>query len=253
MSEAPSAAGVGALLAARRAGLESLGLVAGSSAVRFGFPVRGYARTRQPVRGSVRELKVQSQAWNRARKRVLDRLRADAHARGASTVVGVSLRRVEREWGTHVVELLALGTAVSSPDIQRPRRARDVALASLPAADVLKLLEAGWRPVDLAGGSTVVYVAAGAVDGGPWAVRSRERGDFTRGLDKARARVMELLQAEAEAVGAEGVVALELDRHVHPHEEEGRRDLVVTLHALATAIGPRGGHISRPELALELR
>jgi hypothetical protein len=47
-----SAAEVAGLLAARRAGLESLGVVA--------------------VRGSVRELKIQTRAWNRARKRVLE-------------------------------------------------------------------------------------------------------------------------------------------------------------------------------------
>src|SRR5262245_24807800 len=91
-------------------GFEPVGMVVGSSVYHVGYQ-RGFWNQNM-------ELQVLTAAMYNARELAMSRMEAEAQALGASGVVGVRLQIRFLEWGTHIGEFIAVGTAVRQRDGQ---------------------------------------------------------------------------------------------------------------------------------------
>ena len=99
---------VNEFLLVREAGFRPLGLVLGSSIYHVGLQIGRW--------GKNQELNVLSQAMYHARELAMSRMEAEADALGADGIVGVRLEEKSHQWGSHTIEFLALGTAVTKRD-----------------------------------------------------------------------------------------------------------------------------------------
>lgn len=186
------------------------------------------------------ELTVLSDAWNEARRLALARLQEEAELAGAQAVVGLDVRRGAHDWVADAVEYVTVGTGVRIDNGD----AAGCVLTNLSVQDYWLLRRAGYRPAGLCGASGVFYVVSGwqqqqAQSGwGAWA--NQELRDFTQGLYDAREITIGRLTTQAREHHAVGLVALSLVHTVEEREVEQRgmrrTDLIVTMHALATAI-----------------
>jgi uncharacterized protein YbjQ (UPF0145 family) len=232
---------------ARRAGLEPLTQVLGTSVYHVGWQFAGsgswYNRPQ--------ELTVLSDAYNDCRRRALDRLRREAELAGADAVVGVRVTTARYEWGSDLVEFQAIGTAVRAPEL---RTSAGPALTTLSGQDCTLLLSGGHRPCGIVGASSVCYGALytwaqpiPTTTWGAWA--NVEMVGATQTWYRARASVLQALGADAAALGAEGVVATRWRQEQRPNGSgEQLTGITFTMHALATAIAA-GGAGAGPEIA----
>src|SRR5580704_4230619 len=95
---------VNEFLLVNEVGFTPVGLVMGSSIYHVGY---------QPVRPQYsEELTFLTQALYHSRELAMTRMEEEADALGADGIVGVRLTVQVMEWGSHVVEFLAIGTAV---------------------------------------------------------------------------------------------------------------------------------------------
>jgi len=186
------------------------------------------------------ELTVVSDAWNEARRLAFGRLAREAELAGAHAVVGLQLTTGSHDWVADAVEFLAFGTAVrvdgDEPDVP--------VLTDLSLQEYWQLRRAGYRPAGLHGSTGVFYVVSSwsqqrAQSGwGSWA--NQELRDFTQGLYDAREVTIGRVTQQARAARADGLVGVSLSYDIREVEIEsggGRRtDLMVTMHALGTAI-----------------
>lgn len=190
--------------------------------------------------GGAMELEQRTAAHNDARNRALASLAESARAAGAVAVVGARVRRGRFRQALRAIEFSALGTAITSDryelDADEP-----IPLTGLSGDAFWKLFTSGFWPLGLVGGSSVLYVISGYRTKrarSPFSARSfqnQEYEDYTQGLIEARKRVMGRLRREAQAVGAAGVLAIDLS---HDEQERGEKDLILTMDALGTAIAP---------------
>jgi uncharacterized protein YbjQ (UPF0145 family) len=232
---------VNEFLLAREGGFRALTQVMGSSVYHVGWQYMPYANTWAFAGGGVTELDTQSTAWNDARRLALGRLADEATRAGADAVVGVRLSRASFEWSEGLIEFATYGTAVRS---ERYELEDAPVLSNLSGQDFAKLFAHGWWPVGLVAATTVVYVVASwqtqnAQQG--WLARwqNQELVDYTQGLYEARALAMQRAQQQAHALGAHGLVGVQIEQHQHEHEvdQNGKRtDLIVELHVLGTAV-----------------
>src|SRR5438094_253566 len=95
---------VNEFLLVKQAGFEPLGLVVGNSIYHIGLQTRRW--------GKNLELHVLTQAMYHARELSMTRMQAEAEALEAEGVVGVELHERSHGWGSHVIEFLAIGTAI---------------------------------------------------------------------------------------------------------------------------------------------
>jgi len=218
----------------RRAGLEPITQVLGSSVYHVGWQFMGggwYA--------SSQELTVLSDAYNDCRRRALERLRTEAELAGADAVVGLRVTAARYEWGSDLIEFQAIGTAVRAPGLRTPD---GPALTNLSGQDCALLLEAGHRPCGVVGATSVYYGTLyswtqpiPASSWGGWA--NVEMVGATQTWYAARRRVLQLLTADAAALGAGGIVATRWAQEERPYESGDRLSGVTyIIHALATAI-----------------
>src|SRR5438309_7457384 len=91
-------------LLVKKAGFDPLGLVVGSSIYHIGYQQSNWTQNQ--------EMGVLSQAMYHARDLAMTRMEAEADALGADGVVGVRLDIGRYEWGEHMAEFIAIGTAV---------------------------------------------------------------------------------------------------------------------------------------------
>lgn len=229
------------LVLTHECGFEPKGQVMGSSVYNVGWqytPGSWYPASQ--------ELEVVTAAHYHARHLALGRLRQEAKLLGADGVVGVRLQVKEFEGAAGLLEFLALGTAVrrrGAPPAGEPF------LSDLSGADHWSLVEAGYRPVGFCLGNCTWYqvgdwqtqnAQVGGWFGGAW--QNQELVGYTQGLYNARHLAMSRMAAEAQAVGAEGIVGVSLhpqveERHVERGENQpARRDLLVTFTAVGTAV-----------------
>jgi uncharacterized protein YbjQ (UPF0145 family) len=204
------------------------------------------------------ELTVLSDAWNEARRLAFGRLQREAEAAGAQTVVGLDLRVGAHDWVADAIEYVAVGTAVRVED-ELPT---DAVLTNLSLQEYWLLRRAGYRPAGLFGATAVFYVVSGwrqqqAQTGwGSWA--NQELADFTQGVYDAREVTIARLTQQAEQHDAIGLVGLSLAHTIEEREIERqgthRTDLIVTMHALATAIADSGSAagLPAPRIAIDL-
>jgi uncharacterized protein YbjQ (UPF0145 family) len=202
-------------------------------------------------------LTVLSEAWNEARRLAFGRLGREAELVGAHAVVGLQLRSGEHDWLAGAIELVAFGTAVN---VSGDESATPV-LTDLSLQEYWQLRRAGYRPAGLCGATGVFYVVSGwaqqrAQSGwGGWA--NQELGDFTQGLYDAREVTIGRITKQAQAGRAVGLVGVSLSYDVKEIEiDRGgghRTDLMVTMHALGTAVAEDGPvREPPPRLAVDL-
>jgi len=143
---------VSEFLLIKQAGFEPLGLVVGSSIYHIGFQQSAWSQNQ--------EMEVLSQAMYEARELAMTRMEEEADQLGADGIVGVRLDIGRYEWGAHMAEFIAIGTAVRHQEgaLHRAPNGRPFT-SDLSGQDFWTLLSAGYRPVGMVMGSCVYHVA----------------------------------------------------------------------------------------------
>ena len=107
---------VNEFLLVREAGFDPIGLVVGSSIYHIGFQFSNWKQNM--------EVNVLTQAIYDARELAMERMQAEAASLGAQGIVGVNIVEDSRDWGSHVIEFFAVGTAIipisAEHQIQQP-------------------------------------------------------------------------------------------------------------------------------------
>ncbi|WP_327290206.1 heavy metal-binding domain-containing protein [Streptomyces sp. NBC_01198] len=239
---------VNEFLLVREAGFRPLGLVLGSSIYHVGIQTGRWSKNQ--------ELDKLSQAMYHARELAMNRMEAEASELGADGIVGVRLDVEIKEFGADIAEFIAVGTAVKADGADpghtgtwRNNKGKPFT-SDLSGQDFWTLIRAGYAPLDMVMGSCVYHVAhqrLGQVIGN--AGRNVEIEQFTQALYDARELAMSRMQAEAEELDAEGIVAVQLRQHSHTWGSH-----TTEFFAIGTAVRPlRDDHvIDRPTMVLGL-
>ncbi|MEA2298353.1 MAG: hypothetical protein QOF77_1289 [Solirubrobacteraceae bacterium] len=234
---------VAEFLLVKEAGFNPLGLVVGSSIFHIGFQQSNWKVST--------EMKVLSEAMYGARELAMTRMEEEAEQLGADGVVGVRLEVSRYDWGEHMAEFIAIGTAIKHRDGELHRAPNGRPFTSdLSGQDFWTLLRSGHRPVGLVMGSCVYHVAhRGMFQSLKQAGQNVELPNFTQALYDARELAMERMQAEAESLQAEGIVGVQLKEGSH-----GWGSHVIEFFAVGTAIIPHGEdhRIPAPTVVLDL-
>ncbi len=234
---------VSEFLLVKEAGFDPLGLVVGSSIFHIGFQQSSWKKSE--------EMTVLSEAMYGARELAMTRMEEEADQLGADGIVGVRLEVGRYDWGEHMAEFIAIGTAIRhrEGDLHRAPNGRPFT-SDLTGQDFWTLLRSGHRPVGMVMGSCVYHVAhRGMFQSMRQAGQNVELPNFTQALYDARELAMERMQAEAEQVQAEGIVGVQLHEHNH-----GWGSHVIEFFAIGTAIVPHGEdhQIEPPTTVLDL-
>ena len=234
---------VAEFLLVKEAGFDPLGLVVGSSIFHIGFQQSSWKVSE--------EMKVLSEAMYSARELAMTRMEEEADQLGADGIVAVRLDVSRREWGGDLAEFIAIGTAVrhSEGKLHRAPNGRPFT-SDLSGQDFYTLISAGYRPLGLVMGTCVYHVAHQGL--GSWmrrVGRNVEMPNFTQALYDARELAMERMQAEAEALQAEGIVGVALTEGNH-----GWNSHVIEYFSIGTAVTPTSEDhdIPAPGLVLNL-
>ena len=241
---------VNEFLLVREAGFRPLGLVLGSSIYHVGLQLGRWSKNM--------ELDTLSQAMYHARELAMTRMEAEADALGADGIVGVRLDIEFKEFGSDLAEFIAVGTAVKADEAHRKtpdgftwRNNKGLPFTSdLSGQDFWTLLAAGYAPLGMTMGTCVYHIAHQKFFQAMGNVgQNVEIPQFTEALYDARELAMSRMQAEAEQLGAEGIVAVQLLSL--PHRWGGH---TTEFFAIGTAVRPiRDDHeIATPTLVLPL-
>ncbi len=234
---------VNEFLLVKEAGFDPVGMVVGSSIYHIGYQM-AYFNVSQ-------ELTVLSQAMYSARELAMARMEAEADALGADGIVGVRLDVGRYEWGADLAEFIAVGTAVRSRDgVSHRTKFGKPFTSDLSGQDFRTLLHAGYRPQGLVMGSCVYHVAHQGLN--QWfktVGRNAEMENFTQALYDARELAMERMQAEADALGAEGITGTQIKESSHGWDSH-----IIEFFAVGTAVTPTSAdhQIPPPQLVLTL-
>ncbi len=225
-------------------GVQPVTQVMGSSIYQVGW---------QPIYFNVpTEVSILSGAYNESRKLALGRLLEEARLAAADAVVGVRIEDGAHDWAAGAIEFIAVGTAVRLPASMRHPSGAAV-LTDLTGQEFVQLYRAGVRPVGIAAHTSVHYVpatwqtqrATSGGWGGAWV--NQELGDFTQGVYAAREKAIGAVAAQADRLGADGIVGVKISEHTRTHQvKRGMfdcEDLEVTFHVMGTAVR------EEPELA----
>jgi uncharacterized protein YbjQ (UPF0145 family) len=234
---------VNEFLLVREAGFRPLGMVLGSSIYHVGFQFGRWNKNQ--------ELETLSNAMYHARELAMTRMEAEADVLGADGIVGVRLEIEFKEFGNDLAEFIAIGTAVKSEDAGNWRNNQNKPFTSdLSGQDFWTLIQSGYAPLGMVMGSCVYHIAHQRF----WQAMGNigqnvEIPQFTEALYDARELAMSRMQAEAEALKAEGIVGVQLLSL--PHRWGGH---TTEFFAIGTGIRPlRADHtISKPQLVLPL-
>jgi len=213
-------------LLVKEAGFDPVGLVVGSSIYHVGY--------QQSRWGKNQEMTVVTQAMYHARELAMNRMEEEAAALGGDGIVGVRLEINRMEWGQHVAEFVAIGTAVVDRNAKKRFKNKHGKpfTSDLSGQDFYILLRSGYRPLGLVMGNCVYHVArrgfGAAVRG---MTQNQELVPYTQGLYDSRELAMERMQKEAEALGAKGVVGADIHEHSHPWGNH-----VIEFLAIGTAV-----------------
>jgi len=149
--------------------------------------------------------------------------------------------------GANVAEFIAIGTAIRHAAGENFRNAQGKPFQSdLSGQDFWLLIRSGYRPVGLVMGNCVYYVPP-AMLRAP-ATQSLELSEYTHALYDARELAIERLQDEAEALGATGIVGVDVTEEQHSWRTDpanvGNAALktgeVIELFVIGTAVVPAG-------------
>jgi len=234
---------VAEFLLIKEAGFDPLGLVVGSSIYHIGFQQSRWSQSQ--------EMGVLSEAMYTARELAMTRMEEEADQLGADGIVGVRLDIGRYEWGENMAEFIAIGTAIRhrGGELHRAPNGRPFT-SVLSGQDFWTLLRSGHRPVGMVMGSCVYHVAhRGMFQSLKQMGKNVELPNFTQALYDARELAMERMQAEAEALEAEGVVGVQLVEGNH-----GWSAHVLEYFSVGTAVIPTSDthEIPPPTLTLTL-
>jgi len=168
----------------------------------------------------------------------MTRMEGEADQLEADGVVGVRLEIGRYDWGPNMAEFIAIGTAVKHRDgvLHRAPSGRPFQ-SDLSGQEFWTLLRTGHRPVGMVMGSCVYHVGRrGPLKTVAQTGRNVELPNYTQALYEARERAMQRMQAEAQELGAEGIVGVSLSETSH-----GWGSHVIEFFALGTAIVPVEG------------
>jgi len=241
---------VNEFLLVREAGFRPLGLVLGSSIYHVGLQIGRWSQNM--------ELDTLSTAMYHARELAMTRMEAEAAALGADGIVGVRLEIEFKEFGNDLAEFIAVGTAVQADEAHKKtpdgftwRNNKGQPFTSdLSGQDFWTLIQAGYAPLGMTMGSCVYHIAHQGIFQKMSNIGANvEIPQFTEALYDARELAMSRMQAEAEALSAEGIVGVQLLSLAHRwggHTTE--------FFAIGTAVRPiRPDHqIPTPSLVLPL-
>lgn len=237
---------VNEFLLVRQAGFRPVGLVLGSSVYHVGIQTPKWSKNM--------ELDKLSQAMYHARELAMTRMEAEADALGADGVVGVRLEIEFKEYGNDLAEFIAIGTAVVADEKAENgtwRNNKGLPFTSdLSGQDFWTLIQSGYLPQGLVMGTCVYHIAHQGMMASLSNIGSNvEIPQFTEALYDARELAMGRMQAEAEALDAEGIVGVQLLSL--PHRWGGH---TTEFFAIGTAVRPlRADHvIATPSLVLPL-
>jgi uncharacterized protein YbjQ (UPF0145 family) len=197
-------------LLVKEAGFDPVGLVVGSSIYHIGYQQSNWTTNE--------EMTVLTQAMYHARELAMDRMEDEAWSLGADGVVGVRLEVNHKEWGQHIAEFVALGTAVvhrNDPQRFRNKHGRPFT-SDLSGQDFYILLRSGYRPLGMVMGNCVYHVARQSF--GAFLkkmTQNQELVQYTQALYDSRELAMERMQREAEQLGAKGIVGANIHEHSH--------------------------------------
>jgi uncharacterized protein YbjQ (UPF0145 family) len=212
------------------AGFDPLGLVLGSSIYHIGIQVANWRKSQ--------EMDVLSAAMYHARELAMTRMEEEADALGADGIVGVRLDIGRYDWGHHMAEFIAVGTAVRHRDgiVHRAPTGRPFT-SDLTGQAFWSLLRTGHRPVGMVMGSCVYHVAhRGTLKTLGQLGRNVELPNYTQALYDARELAMQRMQSEAQELKATGIVGVDLQEKSH-----GWGSHVIEFFAIGTAIVPLAG------------
>jgi uncharacterized protein YbjQ (UPF0145 family) len=226
---------VNEFLLVKQAGFDPLGLVIGSSIYHIGYQQSSWKQSM--------EMDVLSQAMYHARDLAMTRMEEEADQLGADGVVGVRLDIGRYEWGEHLAEFIAIGTAVRhhGGELHRAPNGRPFT-SDLSGQDFWTLLASGHRPVGMVMGSCVYHVAHQGMFASMRQIgQNVEMPNFTQALYDARELAMERMQHEAQDLQAEGIVGVQLQERSH-----GWGSHVIEFFAVGTAVVPTQGDHQLP-------
>jgi uncharacterized protein YbjQ (UPF0145 family) len=218
--------------------------------------------------GEIHEVQRATEAWNSARQIALRRLQLEAAECGAGAVVGVEIQHSEKDYAANSVEFTSIGTAVRVPGVKPTPKP---SLTDLSAQEYWLLWRRGYAALGVVGHTSVVgcvpdvqtqraqqyrrLATAGRVN--------RELEVFGRGIQAAVSSAVDGMRRGAESLRAAGIVGVRIDRSQVMVEREnpsttgtyGRRapgapahreDLIVTVHAIGTAVALSRAGAARP-------
>jgi uncharacterized protein YbjQ (UPF0145 family) len=226
-------------LLVKEAGFDPVGLVVGSSIYHVGY--------QQSMWNQNQEMTVLTQAMYHARELAMSRMEEEAAALGADGIVGVRLEVNHKEWGNHVAEFVAIGTAVVHRN--DPRRFHNKAgkpfTSDLSGQDFYVLLRSGYRPLGMVMGNCVYHVAQQGVTAFfRNMTRNVELEQYTQALYDSRELAMERMQQEAEKLEAAGIVGANIHERTHAWGAN-----VIEFFAIGTAVEEISAeHVIEPPL-----
>jgi len=226
-------------LLVKEAGFDPVGLVVGSSIYHVGY--------QQSMWNQNQEMTVLTQAMYHARELAMSRMEEEAAALGADGIVGVRLEVNHKEWGNHVAEFVAIGTAVVHRN--DPRRFHNKAgkpfTSDLSGQDFYVLLRSGYRPLGMVMGNCVYHVAQQGITAFfRNMTRNVELEQYTQALYDSRELAMERMQQEAEKLEAAGIVGANIHERTHAWGAN-----VIEFFAIGTAVEEISAeHVIEPPL-----
>jgi uncharacterized protein YbjQ (UPF0145 family) len=214
------------LLLVKEAGFDPVGLVVGSSIYHIGYQQSAWSQNQ--------EMTVLTQAMYHARELAMDRMEEEAHELGADGIVGVRLEVNHKEWGTHIAEFVAIGTAVrhrNDPHRYKNKHGRPFT-SDLSGQDFYILLRSGYRPLGMVMGNCVYHVATQSFGNFMRSMTQNvELTQYTQALYDSRELAMERMQREAEDLGAKGIVGANIHERTHAWGAH-----VIEFFAIGTAV-----------------
>jgi len=234
---------VNEFLLVKEAGFDPLGLVVGSSIYHIGW--------QKPAMNQSMELETLTQAMYHARELAMTRMEEEADSLGADGIVGVRLEVGRQEWGENLAEFIAVGTAIKARNGESHRVPNGRPFTSdLSGQDFWTLTKAGYRPISFVMGNCVYHVGYQGVKA--WFSQigqNVEMPTYTQAIYDARELSLARMQAEAEQLGADGIVGATIKESSH-----GWGSHVIEYFAVGTSIiATRADHtIPTPSLILSL-
>lgn len=234
---------VNEFLLVKEAGFDPLGLVVGSSIYHIGW--------QKPAFNQSQEMETLTQAMYHARELAMTRMEEEADSIGADGIVGVRLEVGRQEWGENLAEFIAIGTAIRARNGESHRAPNGRPFTSdLSGQDFWTLTKAGYRPVSFVMGNCVYHVGYQGIK--QWfsqVGQNIEMPTYTQALYDARELALARMQAEAEEIGADGIVGAAIRESSH-----GWGSHVIEYFAVGTSIiATRADHtIPTPSLTLPL-